>query len=362
MRLPSPLLVVAGCLLAAAGRLAAQPVEVIPPELRGAIQPQVAAAADGTVFVVFGKGTNVYCAVSEGGSLQFRAPVLIAALPKPALGMRRGPRIAANDQRVVVSAISHADGNLYRWSSADRGATWSAAKRVNTVTNSAREGLHAMAGDGKGATYLSWLDLRNGKTELWGTASNDGGQTWNENNLIYQSPDGHICECCHPSLAVDSSGNVWAAWRNWLDGARDMYASVSRDGGRTFSSARKLGSGTWNLKACPMDGGNLAFDGNGGLVSSWRRGESIFVARDAGEVMLSATGRHPAGVIAQDGPCYFWQQGSKLMLKRGKAEPVVFAAPGAFVSVATLPKGGSPVIVWESMTNQVKTILAERLK
>ena len=52
-------------------------------------------------------------------------------------------------------------------------------------------------------------------------------------------------------------------WRNSLDGARDMFVSESRDGGRTFSNARKLGSGTWPLKACPMDGGHLAFDAAG---------------------------------------------------------------------------------------------------
>ena len=37
-----------------------------------------------------------------------------------------------------------------------------------------------------------------------------------------------------------------------------MYLATSRDGGRSFASAAKLGSKNWLLKACPMDGGAVA--------------------------------------------------------------------------------------------------------
>ena len=243
--------------------------------------------------MTFGKEGGVFCATSLDRGRSFSQPVRVGNLPKLALGMRRGPRIAATERGVVISAISHSEGNLVTWSSSDRGVTWSQAVRINSVTNAAREGLHAMASDHKGNVHAAWLDLRNGKTELWGAASSDGGQTWGDNRLIYKSPDGHICECCHPSLAVDGRGRVWAMWRNWLDGARDVYASTSADGGITFLAGRKVGTGTWPLKGCPMDGGQLAFGADDKLLTIWRREKAVIAAGDSGESVLSGQGLQP---------------------------------------------------------------------
>ena len=337
------------------------PVEIVPPELRGASQPQVAVSPKDEVYVAFGRNGSFYCAAALDGGKTFGRPVLVGSLEKPALGRRRGPRVAAGSHGVVISAISHADGNLVSWHSVDRGKTWSAARRINSTTNSAREGLHAMTGDGREKVYAAWLDLRNGKTELWGAASQDGGSTWGENRLIYKSPGGSICECCHPSLAVDGRGRVWAMWRNSLDGARDMYASVSDDGGKSFSEARKLGSGTWTLKACPMDGGQMAFDAEGRLLTVWRRDKAILAANGMDERLLSAQGLQP--VIGVGGGAVFrlWQQGKQLMLKKDSDEPVVFARDAEFASIASASASATPVVVWESNIDGAKTIFAQRL-
>ena len=73
-----------------------------------------------------------------------------------------------------------------------------------------------------------------------------------------QSPDGSVCQCCHPSVAIDSRGVIQVLFRNSLGGQRDMYLCSSTDGGQTFGKAIKLGQGSWNIDHCPMDGGNLA--------------------------------------------------------------------------------------------------------
>ena len=64
-------------------------------------------------------------------------------------------------------------------------------------------------------------------TKLYGARSRDGGVTWSKNVLIYESPDGTICQCCHPSAAFDPGGQVLVMWRNCLGGARDMYLKSS---------------------------------------------------------------------------------------------------------------------------------------
>jgi BNR repeat-like domain len=332
----------------------AQSVEILPPALRGATQPQVAVAPNGNIFVTFGKDASVYCTISTNGGKTFLEPNKVATLPKLALGMRRGPRIVASNNRITISAISHSEGNLYAWTSDDAGMTWSKPVTINSVSNSAREGLHAMAGDGQGDVYVAWLDLRNKGTQLWSSASHDGGKTWGGNILVYKSPDGHICECCHPSIFVADSGVVRVMWRNSLKGARDMYVATSTDVGMTFSEARKLGQGTWSLNVCPMDGGGLA-----GIYSTWRRDKAVYFTDDKpGEHLLHQTGRQPVVAIGKGEPYFLWQKDSQLMLKKGlNSNPITIAENGSFPSIASVSKDQSPIVVWESMTNEVKTIL-----
>lgn len=174
---------------------------------------------------------------------------------------------------MVARDRDHADA----WTSADHGKSWKDSAPLNTAPKSAREGLQALAGDGSGLVAAVWLDLRGKGTELWGRISRDGGATWATDLSIYQSPDGHICECCVPNVAISPSGEITAMWRNWLGDSRDLYVATSRDG-RTFSLAQKLGTGTWKLNGCPMDGGGLAFAPAGNWVAVWRRERAVFVS------------------------------------------------------------------------------------
>ena len=116
---------------------------------------------------------------------------------------------------------------------------------VNDVPGAPTEGLHALAADSKGVLFAAWLDKRGKGTQLYGARSTDGGATWSKNVHIYNSPEGTICECCHPSIAIDAAGQILVMWRNSMGGSRDMYLARSRDG-VSFSKPEKLGTGTGN--------------------------------------------------------------------------------------------------------------------
>jgi hypothetical protein len=313
-------------------------------------QPQI--AADGsTVALTYGSGSAVYFALSTDGGKSFGEAVKVAEAKHLALGRHRGPRIALTKNAIVISANvaekgGGADGDLVAWRSTDNGKTWSKGKRLNDVAASAREGLHGMAANRDGVLFAAWLDLRAKTTQLYGTVSKDGGATWSPNRLVYTSPDGHICECCHPSVAVAADGTLYAMWRNWLQGSRDMYAGVSRDGGATFQ-ASKLGEGTWPLNACPMDGGGLVLDAAGTPVTVWRRIGSVFL--DAAGKPESELGKGKDAAIAIDrgGKTYIaWTQGSAVVAKLpGQATIKTLAPEGGYVSLA----GAGPVYAaWES--------------
>ena len=256
------------------------------------------------------------------------------------LGRHRGPRVAISGGTIVISAAvgQHGmgkDGGILSYRSTDGGKTWSKPVRVNDVEGSAREGLHTMVSGPGGVLFAAWLDLREKGTRLYGAISRDAGATWSKNMLVYESPDGHICECCHPSAMIARDGSIHAMFRNWLGGSRDMYDAVSPADGSTFK-AQKLGQGTWPLNACPMDGGSI-FEGG----SVWRRDGSVFFAANAKPEVELGKGKDPSATMANGELFAAWTEGTAIRTNSGKT----LSEDGAFVNV-----GGTDAVIaaWES--------------
>ncbi len=309
-------------------------------------QPQIAVEKD-TVAVTWGSANAVYASVSTDGGRRFKPAVKVGEAPMLMLGMHRGPRIAISDGALLVSAIQGTermkDGDLVVYRSTDGGATWSKPAKLNDLPNAAREGLHGMAAQGR-RVLVTWLDLRSGAMQLYGAVSEDGGQGWSENRLIYQSPDGFICQCCHPTAHIGAKGEIYAMWRNALAGSRDLWMAVSKDGGKTWSPA-KLGKGTWPLNACPMDGGGLATDERGAVHTAWRREGTVYYAKPGEAETELGKGRNPALAATSKGAYVIWTDGPELKLKSpGSAEAVTIAPEAAFPVLA----GSGPVFAaWE---------------
>lgn len=314
-------------------------------------QPQLASTGD-MVGMTFGAGNAVYYAYSTDHGATFSDPVKVAQEGQLALGRHRGPRIAYQAGNVVVSAIvgqkgKGADGDLFAWLSPDNGKTWSKGIRVNDVEGSAREGLHAMA-SGNGWVVAVWLDLRKPGARLYGARSSDGGKTWAKNFLIYESPEGRVCECCHPSVLVGPGGAIYAMWRNSLEGARDMYLAVSRDGGQTWGKVSKLGKGTWPLKACPMDGGGMALSATSRLYTVWRREKTVYVALPGGPESDLGIGKDVAVATGLNDHAYaVWTSDTGGVKARSTEidKDAVLAEKGAYPQV--IFTGKRMLAVWE---------------
>jgi len=273
------------------------------------------------------------------------------------LGRHRGPRVALSRDAIVITAVAgrrlaegpHAhglpeDGDLLMWRSRDGGKTWSERTPINDVPGAATEGLHALAGDGKGKLFAVWLDTRGGKGKrLYGAISTDDGATWSKNIAIYQSPGGSICECCHPSAAIDASGRILVMWRNSIEGCRDMFLATSTDG-ITFAAAAKLGTGTWPLKACPMDGGGLS-TAAGRVMTAWRRDGSIFLAEPGAPERQVGTGKDVALALSGGRIYAAWANGPRLEAWID-GQTQVLADAGAFPSLCPAP-GGGVIAAWE---------------
>jgi len=326
------------CILALLPHLSAQPAAL--PEK----QPQLAARGN-LVVMTYGVGDNVFFKSSTNGGITWGTPIPLPANGKLSLGMRRGPRIAISRNSIVVSAIlgekgRGADGDLIVWRSTDNGQHWSHGRVLNDVPGSAREGLHSMAGDTNGTILAAWLDLREKGTTIYGAVSTDGGASWSPNRLIYKSPSGSVCECCHPSAFVGSLGHLSVMFRNAVDGNRDMYVVRSTDGGLRFGPAEKLGTASWQLNACPMDGGGFTVQPDGGLVAVWRRQGNIYLSTPGAPERRLGSGRQPVVVSNAKGAWIAWTDGTDIRWTTTHADPIHTIESGAaFLSLVPLANG-----------------------
>lgn len=337
------------------------PIEISSPEIRDPQQPQVAANARGTIFVAFGSGSEIYLVSSHDGGKSFGSPAKVGRFEKLALGMRRGPRVAAIGTVVAVTAMNGAD--LLAFHSEDEGITWSSPTKINAIATSSREGLHNLASGPQGQLYATWLDLRSGQMEIYGALSADGGKTWRQDELVYHSPDGHVCECCHPSATFNAKGDLVVMWRNWLAGSRDLWIAVRPAGKDRFDPATKQGEGTWKLAGCPMDGGAVFALDDGSFASAFRRDKEIFLSTKPGAELRIDEGTQPIAVESARGIRLVWQKNGDLWqaAERESYKPTLLAPKARFSSMVISPVTHRIVVAFEVTAAGRNSILAEAL-
>lgn len=322
----------------------AAPVAV--PGTDGGRQPQLVCDASGGVHVVYAQGNEIRYVRSTDGGKTFAAPTTVAQVEGLMAGMRRGPRIAVAGSTLLITAV--AAKNLWSLRSTDGGKTWSAKTRVNDVDDAPREGLGNVCGLPDGGFFAVWLDLRQGQMEIWGARSADG-TTWQANQQLYRTPDGPVCQCCHPSVTASATGALAVMWRNNLAGSRDLYCMTSADSGKTFGAPMKLGTGTWKLNACPMDGGAISLRADGKPVTVWRRERTVYRSSSSTDETVIGPGAQPVLALVADRPVIVWSADSAIMLLKGSA-PATRLGSGTYPSLVAAPASaatGVAYAIWE---------------
>lgn len=309
-------------------------------------QPRLSIAPNGTACVVYGNGDSIYCSVSTDGGKAFGEGTKVGEVPSLMCGMRRGPQVAATKDFIVVTGIGK-EGNALAWSSKDWGKTWEGPVKINDIDRAGREGLHAICAGKENEVFAVWLDLRDDKTKLFGSLSKDGAKSWSKNVCVYQSPDGFICQCCQPQCVSDKKGTYYAMWRNQVKGDRDMWMATSKDGA-TFLNAQKLGTGTWKIDQCPMDGGGISVDASGRIATVWRREKKVYVCYPGQKEGLLGDGSQGSVVMLKDGAHKVWQENGNVLYSSATASKPANLGKGVCSTIASSPDGKVVVAVWES--------------
>lgn len=281
------------------------------------------------LHLVYGNGDSLWYCVSTNAGRSFSQPELVCALPHVFTFASRGPQIAYTSQGLIVTACT-SEGSIYSFRKKETGG-WLRGAPVNDRDTTAIEGLMSLSGDGNKA-YAVWLDVRdNNRNKIVGASSSDGGQSWSANTIIYTSPDSTVCECCKPSVVLKNN-KVYVMFRNFIHGNRDLYLIRSNDGGKQFGLAEKLGTGSWQLNACPMDGGGLRVDQQAGIQTVWRRKNNIY----------SAVPGKPEITIGEGKSCTLTTLHGKTMYVWIENGDVVLLSPGG--TKTSIGKGKQPII------------------
>jgi hypothetical protein len=130
---------------------------------------------------------------------------------------------------------------------------------VRDIESPRYSGFPDMAVAPDGSVDVVWLDERDNDSKsgdissVYFAKSTDGGRSFGRNVRVATN----TCSCCRPSIAVDSKGRIYVAWRHNFDDVRDMAVATSVDGGKTFSPLVRVSKDGWVIHGCPESGPSL---------------------------------------------------------------------------------------------------------
>jgi len=136
--------------------------------------------------------------------------------------------VACASTNVYVGWIDQRTGtsDVFVASSNDRADTWNGDVRVDTDA-SAAGGVDFVqlnaAGDN---VYVAWEDTRDGARDVRFTTSTDGGGTWLDDDLRLDTDAAGAADSRLPRLDIDAD-QVYVVWRDARNGENDIYANSS---------------------------------------------------------------------------------------------------------------------------------------
>ena len=204
------------------------------------------AASGSSVYVVWqdnrhGNNDIFFNRSTDGGSTWLAADVRLDTDPAGS-SHSFALNIAATESAVYVTWMDYRNGqsDIYFNASADGGVTWlSADVRLDTDRAGAAGSLVPRIASERSSVYVTWIDERNGASDIYFNHSTDGGASWLASDVRLDTDPAGAAVSRGPEIAV-SRGTVYVTWydeRNGGAGREDIYLNYSADGGVTWLSS-----------------------------------------------------------------------------------------------------------------------------
>jgi hypothetical protein len=236
-------------------------------------------------------GRNVYAVTSEDGAQTFGVPVRVNDVegdahvygetpPRVAIAPLAAAARTAPPEIIVTWPSERAKHiGLRSASSFDGGRTFQRSVAIGKEGITGERGFQAVAVGTDRIVRAVWLD---GRRDPGTPPHANAGADWDPMHVMFASRlvEGQwsverrlatdVCGCCKTALALGTDGAIYVAFRNIYPGSfRDISFTISRDGGRTFSSPVRVSDDRWMLEGCPDDGPTMAVDSAGIVHVVW---------------------------------------------------------------------------------------------
>ena len=347
---------------------------------------------------VDGKG-DIYVAMSRDGGRTFGSPVRVNSVAGEArISGEIAPRVTltAGKNATIVAVTWNAKDNgtqIKTARSTDGGKTFGPAISLQPGLTPGDRGWQAAAADANGKLHVIWLDHRGmvaAGDHAMHKGAGDGAEMAQRSGLYYWggAPERElfkgVCYCCKTALAIGPKNEIYAAWRHVFPGnLRDMGFTMSRDGGKTFSSLVRVAEDGWSINGCPDDGPAMAVDRSGVVHLVWptvknEAGVILYAASKDGAsfsvpVRVPTLGgpkpSHPQIALNSDGRVVIvWDEAVN---GARQAASVTVAGDGKFSKASTIGAGTYPVLApsdaamvaaWTSGTPAQSVIQVRRLQ
>jgi hypothetical protein len=241
--------------------------------------PSVAVDQAGRIFLAWASKTSdlertLYFTTSsdEGQSYEQPRAIAVSGIFKSAGAdpdkrggheRRMSPRLAISGEGLLLAwCDAPRDGSrvsMLLVESRDGGGSFSNPSPIHH-SDAARPTFTSLAVNLAGRCAASWLDSRHGVQQVFAAARVCGSPSFEDELLVYAGQDNQgVCPCCPTATYVASDGTVVVAWRNEIDGYRDVWFSLLDPGASArFTAPVPVVPPTWKFDGCPHDGPSLA--------------------------------------------------------------------------------------------------------
>lgn len=299
------------------------------------VQPQIVTTSDGTLHLVYLKGTrrsyDVRHTSKKPGASAWGTPRTVNSSPDTAVAMGtiRGAQIAVGKDDSLHIVWNGPGGKnqpapLLYTRSLDRGATFEKQRDLRADTQ-ALDGGASVAASVKGEVFVVWHGAPANATpgeinrRVFILKSADNGKTFAAPKIA-NADDPGVCACCSLKTFVTPSGELLTLYRAARSmSQRDIVLMTSRDGGTTF---QHRDVGPWAINACPMSSASVISAGTK-TRAAWEAEGKVFTslldATSDAIAVANDKARHPSLAINSQGETLVtwsigtgWQKGGQL--------------------------------------------------